>query len=159
MNYEGEETPQLTPDDRAILSDMMFPIFKEALDRAKHVARDEVRKNLVRFFPWPHIQEVMEELEEKEYISTISTRGGGLFGVGRAFEVWAREMAPIEYDDEKEAPADAEIKLSGPEIKALAGLLRSLAADPAEEKALASVRLALADAPDDAGLLKKLAGG
>ncbi|MDL2260413.1 hypothetical protein LJB99_06040 [Deltaproteobacteria bacterium OttesenSCG-928-K17] len=91
------------------------------------------------------------------FIAPISTKGGGIFSSGSAYGLWAKEMAPIEYDDEDAQPAPQEdMRLTAAEVETLAGLVRQLAGAPADTAALEKVRRAMASAKNDAELLKSL---
>ena len=149
MNLDCEE---LTQDDREILSDMLFPIFETALKQHKNVTRDLIRAELANVFPWPHVSEVLSELEEKDFIQTLSTRGGGIYAPGEQYRLWAEDMKPIEYPDENLSGGNLErpgLVLGPAEMAALVEIIRNLAAPDPDQAALDQVRRALTGEGDE----------
>ena len=154
MNTDCEA---LTQDDREILSDMLFPIFETAGRKNRNVTRENIREALANTFPWPHVAEVLEELEEKDYIQTLTTRGGGIYTAGENFFQWEEDMMPIaEAQAKKEPPPAESVSLSPSEAENLVALVRELVGQPPTEAAVDKVRGALRDDLSSAHILKVL---
>ncbi len=157
MNPVYEE---LTPDDREILSDLLFPLFQSAGLKEKTVTRDQIRKELANIFSWPQVAEVLRELEEKDYVQTLSTRGGGIFAVGGNFSLWAEDMRPLDEGGGAAPKTGAEVfglTLASAEVAALAALFRDLTS-PNPAIALAKIQAAL-DQASEAEIILALARG
>lgn len=153
---DGEEP--LTQDDREILSDMLFPLFETAGRRQDNVTREAIRMEIGRFFPWPHIAEVLKELEERDYIDLLSTRGGGIYIPGEKFRQWAGEMTPaVSPSPERQSGELDDIVLNRKEAESLVALIRELAVPAPGEGALKKAHLALTEKAA-ADIIRKLAG-
>ena len=154
MNNDCEP---LTQDDREILSDMLFPIFETAGKKNRHVTRENIREALANTFPWPHVAEVLEALEDKDYIQTMTTRGGGTYDVGEKFALWAEEMKPLdEVSAPEPRPAAEPVSLSPSEAENLVALVRELAGTSPTAEAVDKVRAAIREDLSPAGILKLL---
>ena len=105
------------------------------------VSRDMLRAEIGKIWNWPQISSVLQELEEKEYIETLSTRGGGIFRPGEKYQQWVEEMEPIESRQEVGPPAEnSPVNLSGTEAEALVALIREVAVSGASPELLEKVR-------------------
>jgi len=154
MNNDCEP---LTQDDREILSDMLFPIFETAGKKNRNVTRENIREALTNIFPWPHVAEVLEELEEKDYIQTMTTRGGGVYNAGEKFALWVEEMKPLDEVLASEPRPTAEpVSLSPAEAENLVALVRELAGTPPTADAVGKVRAAIREDLSPANILKLL---
>jgi len=150
----------LSRDDREVLANMLLPLFEEAWRKKSNVPRDLIRKELRRIFPWPHVAEVLKELEELDYVDLLSTRGGGIYIPGEKFSQWSGEATPAIG-----APAGAEtspgepesIVLSHTEAEALVALVRELAAPAPGDEALKKAHAALTEKAA-ADIIRILAG-
>lgn len=159
---EIDECPPLSPDDKEILSDLLYPIFQEAVNQNKNLTRDVLRERLARyFFPWLHVREVIDELVDKDYISLLTTRGGGVYGAGSNFHHWQEEMKPIEYNEEGSGVVSGpafSLTLEPQQVRALADLFKSLASSVPSQEIIEKVRLAAVETRDEAEFLRHLAG-
>ncbi len=146
MNQECEA---LSPDDREILADLLFPLFQNAQTKDKAVTRDQIRKVLAGIFSWPQAAGVLRELEEKDYVQTLSTRGGGIFAPGPGFGLWDEEMKPLPRPGDAAGPAGGEktLVLTLAQAAALVALLGELADQAPAGEAKARVARALAAGP------------
>lgn len=157
MNQECEA---LSPDDRDILADLLFPLFQAAQAKDKAVTRDQIRKVLAGIFSWPQAAEVMRELEDQDFIQTLTTRNGGIFSAGVEFAVWAEEMKPLpQAEGRTSGPADRDknLTLTLAEAAVLVDRFRELADQAPAGEVRARVEKALAAGP--AGeVLKALIG-
>lgn len=156
---EMDEIPALNPEDKEIIFDLLFPVFQNAVIQNRNLSRTVLREILARyFFPWIHVREALDELEEKEYVSLLTTRGGGIFTVGNKFHLWREEMR--EADDQQ-----AEIQIHGlasplsldaRQVKALAAFIKSLAAAAPSAENIGKVRLAAVETEDAADFIASL---
>ena len=148
----------LSQDDREVLSNMLLPLFEEAQREKSNVPRDLIRKELRRIFPWPHVAEVLKELEELDYIDLLSTRGGGMYIPGEKFSQWAGETAAEARPETEAPPGKTEsIILSRTEAEALVALVRELAAPSPREDVLKKAHTALSEQAA-ADIIRILAG-
>ena len=135
MDQDCEEP--LTQDDRDVLSHMLFPLFEDAARQKGNVTRDQIRIELGKFFPWHHIAETLKDMEELDYISLLSTRGGGLYIPGENYVQWAGELETAAEPEAETFSAPPEnLILSRSEAEALVALVRELAAPAPGEDAL-----------------------
>ena len=131
MNIELE---RLTPDDREILESMLFPVFQSAVAQHKSVTRQQIKTEIANIFPWQHVSEVLRDIEEREYIHRISTRGGGIYITGENYAQWADTMKPIEYLEDIHTPKtgwnvySGELTITETQAESLIRLVRALAA-------------------------------
>ncbi|UQZ88101.1 hypothetical protein C4J81_02290 [Deltaproteobacteria bacterium Smac51] len=153
------DNEEFTADDREILGDMLFQIFESATAENRPVNRDMIRAEIGKLWDWPQISSVLGDLEEKEYIDTLSTRGGGIFQPGERWQVWVDEMAPIDHDKRKaEAARPAEeVRLTDKEASALVELISGLVSAEAGAELLEKVHCCVLEKEDAAAVLKKLA--
>ena len=149
----------LNQDDREVLSNMLLPLFEEAWREKSNVPRDLIRTELRRIFPWPHVAEVLKELEELDYIDLLSTRGGGIYIPGEKFSQWTGETEAEARTGTEAPPGGAEesIILSRTEAEALVALVRELAVPAPGEEALKKAHTALTE-KTAAGIIRILAG-
>ena len=160
MSQEIDECPPLSSDDREILADLLYPIFQEAEDQNKHLTRDVLKDRLIKyFFPWIHVRELLDELVEKDYVSLLTTRGGGVYGPGRNFCLWQEEMK-VDEDDQSGAGAAAEtaspVTLDPSQVRVLADLLKALASSAPPQKEIDKVRLAAVESRNQADFVSRL---
>lgn len=143
------ELAELTPDDREILEDMLFPVFQSAVAKDKNVTRLMIREEIANVFPWPHVSEMLKELETKEYIHRMSTRDGGIYTAGEYYARWAEAMKPIEYPEDRLAAgagrgeASNNLTISQVQAESLVSLVRDLAARETGDETLQKVHEAL----------------
>lgn len=156
---ETDECPPLTPDDKEILSELLYHIFQDAADQNRNLTRGVLREKLARyFFPWVHVKELLDELEEKDYVDLLTTRGGGVYTGGPNFHLWQEEMKPIDYENGgADRAALKPLILEPGQISALAALIKALAAADPSGKIGAKVRQRSAEALDEADFLRGLA--
>lgn len=140
-----QETEELSSDDREILKTMIFPVFQKNFAQDKNVVRGMVRTHIANVFPWPHVLEVLRELEEQEYIHRISTRDGGIYTAGEHFDQWSREeSAPDPIAGESTVkPVSEKLTITHEQAAALIELVRQLASGGPESEVLEQVHGAL----------------
>ena len=156
---EAVEIPSLNPEDKEIIADLLFPVFQDAVIQNRNLSRTVLREILARyFFPWIHVREVLDELEEKDYVSLLTTRGGGIFTVGQKFHLWQEEMRQAEDQQAgvRIQSLASPLNLDARQVKTLATFIKSLAAATPSAENVGKVRLAAVETEDAADFITSL---